>query len=282
MHKQRSLPFGYLIVDGEIKLHEAEAECVKKIFLWYTQGQTLQQIADSLNITQIFYMPDILWDKHRVRRILQNKKYASSSELPPIIDPEIFQYATELREQKAQTPIPALSQVRSHIVCPHCFSKLYYRAAREFWECHHCDYRTNKIPTALLLQNIQNVLNQAIQNPEWIAAPYSSKNLLSLEKIRLTKRIDSMMEQETIDIEEAIHCIYLLSAETYRLCGAEDFDPQTIKIKKALYNAKVSIALNEHLFQQIVDKVILYPNGNVSFLLCNRQGLGPVAVGGPI
>lgn len=91
-----------------------------------------------------------------------------------------------------------------------------------------------------------------------------------------------MMEQETIDIEEAIHCIFLLSSETYQLCGAEDFEPQTIKIKKALHNAKVSIALNEHLFQQIVDKVILYPNGNVSFLLCNRQGLGPVAVGGPI
>ena len=109
MHKQRSLPFGYLIVDGKIKLHEAEAEYVRKIFLWYTQGQTLQQIADSLNTTQIFYMPDILWDKHRVRRILQNKKYASSSELPPIIDPEIFQCAAELREQKAQTPIPALS-----------------------------------------------------------------------------------------------------------------------------------------------------------------------------
>lgn len=82
-----------------------------------------------------------------------------------------------------------------------------------------------------------------------------------------------MMEQETIDIEEAIHCIFLLSSETYQLCGAEDFEPQTIKIKKALHNARVSIALNEHLFQQIVDKVILYPNGNVSFLLCNRQQL---------
>ena len=48
--KIRNIPFGYVLVNGEIALHRQEASAVKRIFALYLQGASLKTIADMIEI----------------------------------------------------------------------------------------------------------------------------------------------------------------------------------------------------------------------------------------
>lgn len=73
--KIRNIPFGYQMENGIITLHPAESEAVKNIFTAYLNGQSLLQIANSLNERSIEYMPGVTgWNKARLKRIIDDSR----------------------------------------------------------------------------------------------------------------------------------------------------------------------------------------------------------------
>ena len=55
--KIRNIPFGYRIENGTIHLHPTESQVVREIHAAYLDGQSLLQIAASLNERGVEYMP---------------------------------------------------------------------------------------------------------------------------------------------------------------------------------------------------------------------------------
>lgn len=50
MKKQRYLPFGYQMQEGQITIHPKESKLVSNIFISYMNGDTLQSIANQLQL----------------------------------------------------------------------------------------------------------------------------------------------------------------------------------------------------------------------------------------
>lgn len=89
---KRKILYGYQIQKGEIVAQEREAVIVRRITTLYIEGLSYQKIADVLNNEAIPYsLKAPLWNKHKVKRMLENPRYTGADGYPAIIDSEIFQ-----------------------------------------------------------------------------------------------------------------------------------------------------------------------------------------------
>ena len=62
----RKLPFGYQMRMGEIVRNEPEAKAVQDIFLQYTLGASLKEIAEQMRKTGPSYDEGKCWNKNMV------------------------------------------------------------------------------------------------------------------------------------------------------------------------------------------------------------------------
>lgn len=63
--KIRNIPFGYQMENGRITLYPAESGTVREIFTAYLDGQSLLQIANSLNERNIEYKQHLRTQQER-------------------------------------------------------------------------------------------------------------------------------------------------------------------------------------------------------------------------
>ncbi len=102
MAKNRYLPFGYRLQAGEIVLNTQEAENVKIIFEEYAAGSSYADIAEQLQRSGVRYHEDTpVWNKHMVKRMLENERYTGTKDYPPIIPESLFQAVDAKRKSKA-------------------------------------------------------------------------------------------------------------------------------------------------------------------------------------
>lgn len=95
MLKNRNIPFGYCMVNGEYALNVSEAEAVQTIFAEYISGKSLKVIASEKHIP--YNTGKALWNKHMVCRVLENKKYIGENGYPRIITDEDFEQAAQIK-----------------------------------------------------------------------------------------------------------------------------------------------------------------------------------------
>lgn len=90
--KNRKILYGYQIQRGEFVTQPQEAIIVKRIATLYIDGLSYQKIADTLNRDGIPFSAEVpLWNKHKVKRLLENPRYTGADGYPAIIDSETFQ-----------------------------------------------------------------------------------------------------------------------------------------------------------------------------------------------
>ena len=89
----RKLPFGYQMRMGEIIRNEPETKAVQDIFLQYTFGASLKEIAEQMSKTGPTYDEGKSWNKNMVSRILENAKYTGTDDYPRLIDTALFESA---------------------------------------------------------------------------------------------------------------------------------------------------------------------------------------------
>ena len=102
MAKNRVIPFGYRMRNGEITVDFKESKAVAKIFEEYLNGSSLMQIAKLMESGKIQYSESSEhWNKNMVKRIIENEKYLGDSKYPQIISEKFFIQANEKRTSKA-------------------------------------------------------------------------------------------------------------------------------------------------------------------------------------
>ena len=98
MLKNRSIPFGYCIVNGKYALNIAESEIVQKIFTDYIGGKSLKTIAAEMQIP--YNIGKAQWNKNMVCRVLENRKYIGENGYPQIITAKDFEQAAHIKEER--------------------------------------------------------------------------------------------------------------------------------------------------------------------------------------
>ena len=106
MLKNRSIPFGYCMVNGKYALNALEAEAVRKIFTDYIGGKSLKTIAAEMQIP--YNTGKAVWNKNMVCRVLENQKYIGENGYPQIITIEDFEQAAYIKVERNTYRKPAL------------------------------------------------------------------------------------------------------------------------------------------------------------------------------
>ena len=95
MLKNRNIPFGYCITNGEYAVNDTEAEAIRQIFAQYIGGDSLKTVAAQMTVPYNTCKP--VWNKNMVSRVLENRRYLGENGYPTIISQEDFDTANQIK-----------------------------------------------------------------------------------------------------------------------------------------------------------------------------------------
>ena len=192
----RKILYGYQIQNGEIVVQEQEAANVKRVATLYSSDLSYQKIADTLNKDGIpFSMEAPLWNKHKIKRLLENPRYAGADGYPAIMESDLFQMiqcsiqgktAGRVKKEKR----PAL-ELKEYLRCD-CGGDL-HRIARPhrsqdtlYFKCGACGKRLSVLDNDLLAEAAKQMAEHT--------APAEDSYAPSSEVVRLANAVNRQLE----------------------------------------------------------------------------------------
>ena len=239
----RKLPFGYQMRMGEIVRNEPEANTVQDIFLQYTLGASLKEIAEQMSKTGPSYDEGKSWNKNMIARILENAKYAGTDSYPKLVDIKLFKRAAEKRQTKQRLPERTPAQKALKRVC-------------------------HKPPTPEIEQQVTHLLDRLAEQPERITQPErTSKPTYTNTQAEL----DDVLNTQPLDEDTARSLICKLAQEQYNAIGNEEYETEHLR---RLFTAfECTAELNAALLQSAVSAVLV-TRQTVRLQLKNGQIIG--------
>ncbi|MBS4926618.1 MAG: recombinase family protein [Ruminococcus bicirculans] len=265
MAKNRTIPFGYCMKNGEITTNPKEVYAVVTIFDEYLNGKSLSEIANLMQYENIRYSEDSdYWNKNMVKRIIENEKYLGNDTYPQIIAENIFKQANEKRVRKA-TRLNLISddlqELRNRTYCSECghrFSRIGGNSKYEHWDCRNPDcYRLEyRLTDQMIIGAVLNVLNSAIANPSLLESGgdisiYSP----TADIVRQQNEINRMTDSGHIDFDRVKAEIFRLAEMKYDCCSYNDSPQKTEELKSLLQNNEQLNTLDIGLFKSCVSKI---------------------------
>lgn len=265
MPKNRVIPFGYCMKNGEITTEAKEVYAVAMIFSEYLNGSSFLQIARLMESEKIRYTADSNhWNKNMVKRIIENEKYLGNGKYPQIIDENIFKIANEKRVSKA-TSVSAISEdlqeIRNRTYCSECGHKFFRKTngkGREYWICGNpdCCKFGSRLTDQMIIGAVLTILNTVIANPNLIEnngeiSAYSP----TADVIRQQNEISQMLDSAQADFERVKSEIYQLAEMKYDCCTYNENPQKTAGIKALLENHKQLNTLDIGLFKSCVNRI---------------------------
>ena len=265
MPKNRVIPFGYCMKNGEITTEPKEVYAVATIFSEYINDKSLSEIAKQMEFEKIQYTADSThWNKNMVKRIIENEKYLGTEKYPKIIDDDIFRQANEKRVRKATTLnlIPDdLQEIRKRTYCAECgyrLSRIGGNSKYEHLDCRNPDcYKLEyRLTDQMIIGAVLNVLNSAIANPSLLESGGEiSTYSPNADVIRKQNEINQMTDSSQVDFDRVKAEIFRLAEMKYDCCTYNDSPQKTDEIKKLLKNHEQLNTLDIGLFKSCVSKI---------------------------
>ena len=196
----RKVLYGYRIQDGALKIVPEEQQTVRRIFTLYNAGASYQRISDALNRDKIPYCAEApLWNKHKVKRLLENPRYTGKDGYPEVVDRDTFQMAkNEIAEKNTgrkssddKSPLARLTPyfrcacggklariggkwqngTMLYLKCGACESSITMETTetvdeivRQFYT-HECQKQTDYAPSADVIR-LHNAINRGLEKPD--------------------------------------------------------------------------------------------------------------------
>ena len=267
MPKNRVIPFGYCMRNGEITVEVTESKAVAKIFEEYLNGSSLLQIAKLMESEKIRYTADSdHWNKNMVKRVIVNEKYLGTDKYPQIIDKDIFNRANEKRVSKATSicVIPEdLQEIRNRTYCSECghrLSRTGGNCRHEKWDCRNPDcYRFEyQLTGQMIIGAVLTVMNTTIANPTLIEnngeiSVYSP----TADVIRKQNEINQMTDSAQSDFDRIKSEIFKLAELKYTCCTYNENPQKTAEIKALLENHEQLNTIDIGLFKSCINRVLI-------------------------
>jgi len=271
--------FGFAMQEGQLVVNEAEAELVKMIFARYSEGTTLQQLADELNRQPIPYSSSSeRWDKHMIARIIANKRYLGAENIPAIITGEDWASAasSEMARQRTQNYACDYKTVRQLARCACCGRQPEMvtgpRRGTRRWRCTNCGSLTTKASTDVVIYVLSELINMLCEQPDLVQIVETPK---IPERIHLNKQeseFTAAINNTAFDEDRARQAAFSLASARLDALGSEDYE--TCRIRHALIQTEKAEDLNDALLKSIAVSVLIHPEGTVSLKLKNNQIIG--------
>ena len=265
MAKNRTIPFGYCMKNGEITTEPKEVYAVVKIFDEYLKGRSLSEIAKLMQSEKIRYNADSdKWNKNMVKRIIENEKYLGTDKYPQIIDDDTFRLANKKRIRKATTLnlISAdLREIRNRTYCSECghrLSRIGGNSKYEHWDCRNPDcYKLEyRLTDQMIIGAVLTVLNSAIANPSLLESGGEiSTYSPAADVIRQQNEINQMTDSSQIDFDRVKAEIFKLAEMKYDCCTYNDSPQKTEELRNLLENNKQLNILDIGLFKACVSRI---------------------------
>ncbi len=267
MSKNRTIPFGYCMRNGEITVDFTESKAVMKIFEEYLNGSSLKQIAKLMEFEKIRYTADSEhWNKNMVKRIIENEKYLGNDKYPQIISKKFFDQANEKRVLKATSTcvIPEdLQEIRSRTYCTECghrLSRIGGNSHSAKWDCRNpnCFRFDYQLTDQMIIGAVLTVLNTAIANPNLIEnsgeiSVYSP----NADIIRKQNEISQMLDYTQVDFDRIKLEIFNLAELKYGCCTYNENPQKTAEIKALLEDHKQLNTLDIGLFKSCINRILI-------------------------
>lgn len=199
-----------------------DAAVVVRVFTLYTAGLSYQKISDTLNGEHIPYCQERReWNKHKVKRLLENPRYIGRDGYPAIVDREMFQTVQAMIHEKtagyAPKPDRPTLQLKDCMRCASCGSVLHRRAGKG----HRADTLYLKCTRCTTVITISDavLLNEVVRQWSEYKTPSREPYQPSGEVIRLTNAINRGLERPESP-EEIISLILQGASARYDCCPA--------------------------------------------------------------
>ena len=239
----RKLPFGYQMRMGEIIRNEYEAKAVQDIFLQYTLGASLKEIAEQMSKTGPAYDEGKAWNKNMVARILENAKYTGAENYPKLVDIKLFEAAAAKRQTKQRLPERTPTQKALRRLC-------------------------TKPPTPEIEQQVTNLLGSLSAQPERITQPETA----NVPQHSTTQAdLDSILNTQPLDEEAARKLIFQLAQEQYDAIDNAEYE--TERLQRLFTAFECTAECNAELLQSSVSAVLV-TRQTVRLQLKNGQIIG--------
>lgn len=278
MKQNRYLPFGYHIQNGALCVNEPEAAVVRQTFADYQGGMSYRLIAEKLTAAGVPYLEHRTdWNKHMVKRMLENRRYSGGYNFPAIITTAAFAAVAACIGEKGQVErIPdELDSIRKKAICGACGAKFTRdgRSAKyEAWCCTAEGRITPKrISDQALLDSVTEMLNAIIANPSLLdtAAPHPYE--YSLEVTRTSNQINRELEKREVDSDYVKLLIFSCAAAKYDTCNDREPEYLTRYLRAQFEQESPLDAFSLRLFESTVKQVIIESDGSLCLRMNNDK-----------
>lgn len=269
--KNRKIPYGFVFENGKIEICAKESNIVTEIFRSYLAGQPLSAIAAELNSRRIEYMDGVVgWDKARLKRILDDRRYIGEKSFPKIIGNDDFEKTQKIKSERARSVAGreenADYQIKLPVICPHCYGKMQRKRNNRLrkkvkWKCEngHTVYLDDESLLTKITDDLRKVADDVdILKGTGVNKPQEKK---LQEQAGLCSDEKNMGETKEDLLVAAAHRYGLIDDE---IC-------KTQRLKDIFADTEIDEVFPNELFEKAADAVILDEDGSVSLVLMNGQ-----------
>ena len=238
--KNRILPYGYCCENGKIILQPQESKILVRIYKEYTDGESLSGIAKQLNNDGVEYTVGAsAWNKGRLKRLLEDKRYLGTENYPSIIDKEIYEAVQNLKSernnQKETDRKNGVFRLSVPIKCPDCGSTMHRRhdgrcKCQQRWSCKNkdCNIVIDKADNDLL-KELCELLGTV--KPESIDRLDKKPFLPSDEVNRLNNEINRVFDSVEINREALRNKMFNCVSEKYNCLDNDLYTTQKLQLE---------------------------------------------------
>lgn len=279
--KNRRFPYGYEMQNGLIVICLKEAYTVKQIFSQYLNGENLKNIAERLTENQIEFLPgEYNWNKSRIKRMIEDKRYIGGDNYPAIIDKDTFQRVNIEKNNRIRNINPVITAEKklltNKVICSNCGRRLFHNTDSrlknsEKWFCKNEECRFSVYMTVAELEHeITEILNLLILQPglvEYEGTDISAEP--SIEIIRMENEIERQLESIDFDKNKIQNMILQCAAKKYD--AYKNVRHITDRLKADFEKLSPLSAFNKELFDRTVSAVEFDKDEKVSLKLKNNK-----------
>jgi hypothetical protein len=259
--------------------HSAESEIVRRIFADYLGGGSLKTIAEALAAEKIeFITRRSDWNKHRVKRILEDERYTGTNTYPAVISADMYRQARARKDLNNKTATKSECRFRPScsVECARCGTEMKRRRGmrgnlpHEIWTCQNPDcHAILCIGEDALPTDITELLNRLIADPGLVdtdALPTAE----SPEARRLANEADRELDSFAFDKDKEKQLLFALAAERYK--NIDSRAHQGCMMRAEFENSKPLSSFSPELFKRTVLKIQL-GQGFTRLILKNHQAI---------
>lgn len=280
--KLRNILYGYMLENGIIKIQSDESDVVKKIYKYYLDGKSLLDISKILNERQIEYMPGVIgWNKARLKRIIDNEKYTGIEPYPQIITKETFYAIQQIKASRnTQTSVDLNNEIymiSDYVRCPMCGERMKRQhddrhKCHDSWHCVNIDCKTSvKISDKNLINNITDLINKVILNPEIVSTATKTECDYSLEVIKLNNEISRMLNASSVDKDVLKNIMFRCLSEKHK--NIDMNTSMTKYLKDVFINAKPPDKFPRELLEKTAKAIVINTDTTLQLTLRNGQNI---------